>query len=109
MREAREDDLSAAEPSVLPTVGSLEAECDALRVQLAESRAAHAADAEALRASVAHVESLEETIAGLRGPCDGCAASMDAMVKATAECDALRKQIAALEEAATAPPTKSRK
>lgn len=82
-----------ADPVTGDTVESLRAALVALQRQLAESRAAHAADNEA------H----DELVAGLRGPCDGCAASLDAAMKATAENDMLRKQIAALEDAATAP------
>lgn len=81
------------------TVESLRAELAELQRQLAESRAAHAADNDA------HAK----LVASLRGPCDGCAANLDAALKATAENDALRKQIAALEEAATAPAQPSKK
>lgn len=98
------------------TVESLRAELAELQRQLAESRAAHAADAQALTASVAYVETLEAELASARAAHTSAAALANETVEkwsaATAENDALRKQIAALEEAATAPaqpPKKSAK
>lgn len=74
------------------TVGSLRAELVEAREALAASRAAHEAD-----------------VAALRGPCDSCESNLESMLAACAERDALRKQVAALEEAATAPTTTGKK
>ena len=74
------------------TVGSLRAELVEAREALAASRAAHEAD-----------------VASLRGPCDSCESNLASMLAACAERDALRKQVAALEEAATAPTTTGKK
>ncbi len=74
VREHRGETDEAA-PVTSETIESLEARVAGLQAELAASRAAHDADA-------------------------------DAMAKATAECEALRKQVAALEEAATAPTEK---
>ena len=74
------------------TVESLRAELVEARGALAASRAAHEAD-----------------VASLRGPCDSCESNLASMLAACAERDALRKQVAALEEAATAPTTTGKK